>query len=137
MQRICATIAKDDGPAGLSTSATPAGSSARGGTLCDESLSDELGDLVDRRVAREARGLAVPAAAERAGDRRDVELVDTRAQRDAVNRPVVPRRLANERGELAALDRSQVVDDAFGVRLGGTHFREVGPDETRDDDASP
>src|SRR4029079_9910253 len=99
MRRICATIAKDDGPAGLSTSATPAGSSARAGTLRDESLTDELGDLVDRRVAREDRSLTVSAAAERTGNCRDVELVDARAQRDTVHRPVVARGLADQRGE--------------------------------------
>src|SRR5439155_18489887 len=51
-RRICATIAKDDGPAGLSTSATPAGSSARGGTLAHEPLADALDDLLHALVAR-------------------------------------------------------------------------------------
>src|SRR6476469_3151696 len=96
MRRICATIAKDDGPAGLSTSATPAGSSARAGTLRDESLTDELGDLVDRCVAREAGGLKVAPTAERAGDRGDVELVDARPQRDTVHGPIVAGRLADQ-----------------------------------------
>src|SRR5437763_12098732 len=80
MRRICATIANDDGPAGLSTSATPAGSSARGGTLGEESPADGLGDLVDRLLGREPGGLRVAAAAEQARDRRHVELVDARAQ---------------------------------------------------------
>src|SRR5207248_6185264 len=82
-RRICATMANDDGPAGLSTSATPAGSSARGGTLVQEPLADELGDLLDRFLAREPGGLPVPAALEESRDRRHVELVDARAERDA------------------------------------------------------
>src|SRR5207244_2185964 len=75
-RRICATIANDDGPAGLSTSAIPAGSSARGGTLLQKPLADELGDLIDRLLAREAGGLPVPAALEDPGDRRHVELLE-------------------------------------------------------------
>ena len=43
---------------------TPAGSSARGTTRGDVLASDELGDLLDRLLAREAGGLAVPAAAD-------------------------------------------------------------------------
>src|SRR5262245_46133483 len=134
--RICATIANDDGPAGLSTSATPAGSSARGGTLGEESLADELGDLLHRLLAREAGGLPVPAALEEARDRRDVELVDARAQRYAPRRAAVARRLADQHGELRALDSAQVVDDPLRVRLGGADVGEVGPHEVRDDDAS-
>ena len=83
------------GRAGLSTSATPAGSSARGGTLRDESLADDLGDLVDRRLAREPGGLPMPAAVEEPRDRGDVELVDARAQRDSPQRA---RRRAAARG---------------------------------------
>src|SRR5581483_6056463 len=115
-RRIWATTANDDGPTGLSTSATPAGSSARGGTLREVSLTNERGDLVDRRLAREPGRLPMAAAAERAGDRRDVELVDRGTQRDPARRPVVARRLADERGELRALDRTEVVDDPLGVR---------------------
>src|SRR4051794_22446657 len=136
MRRICATIANDDGPAGLSTSATPAGSSARGGTLGQESLTDELGDLVDRLLAREAGGLPVPAAAERACDRGDVELVDARAERDTAHRPVVAGRLADEHGEFGSFDGAKVVDDPFRVRLDGADFAEVGAQQMRHDDAS-
>src|SRR5690349_20127902 len=107
MRRIWATIANDDGPAGLSTSATPAGSSARGGTLCQKALADEVGDLVDRRIAREPRCLTMAAASEEPRDRGDVELVDARAQRDAVRRPVVARRLPDQRGHLRSLDRAK------------------------------
>src|SRR6185312_3621138 len=114
MRRICATIANDDGPAGLSTSATPAGSSARGGTLGQEPLADELHDLVDRLLAREARRLPVAAAAEDPRDRRHVQLVDARAERHAVRGAAVARRLADQHRELRALDRPQVVDDPLG-----------------------
>src|SRR5436305_12518483 len=117
-RRICATIANDDGPAGLSTSATPAGSSARGGTLRDESLTDHLGDLVDRLLARESRGLRVAAAVEQPRDHRDVELVDARTQRDPARRAAVARGLPDQDGELGAFDRAQVVDDPLRVRLG-------------------
>ena len=44
-RRICATIAKEEGPLGLSTSATPAGSSARAGTLGEEPFADLFDDL--------------------------------------------------------------------------------------------
>src|SRR5436305_13833894 len=103
-RRICATMANDDGPAGLSTSATPAGSSARGGTLVQEPLADELGDLLDRLLAREAGGLAMSASFEDPRDRRHVELVDARAQRHAMRRAGVARRLADQHRELGALD---------------------------------
>src|SRR3954463_6081972 len=95
-RRICATIANDDGPAGLSTSAMPAGSRARGGTLRDEAPANELRDLLDGQLAREPCRLPVPAAAELAGDHRNVELVDARTQRHAVARAVAAWRLANE-----------------------------------------
>ena len=39
------------------------------------------------------------------------ELVDARTKRDAMRRAGVARRLADERGELGALDRAEVVDD--------------------------
>src|SRR3954468_7235455 len=79
-RRICATIANDDGPRGLSTSATPAGSSARGGTLLEEAGANDLDDLGERVVARKAGSLAVPTAAELTRDGGDVELVDARAE---------------------------------------------------------
>src|SRR5919201_6965877 len=67
---------------------------ARGGELA----AHELGDLLDRRVAREARGLPVAAAARAPGDRGHVELVDTRAQADAPGRAlaVAARRLPDQ-----------------------------------------
>src|SRR3954470_23010024 len=110
-RRICATIENDDGPAGLSTSATPAGSSARGGMLRDESLTDQLGDLVDRLLARESRRLAMAATVEQARDHGNVELVDAGAQRNAARRPAVARRLANEHRKLCTLHCAQVIDD--------------------------
>src|SRR3954454_17789132 len=94
-RRICATIANDDGPAGLSTSATPAGSSARDGTLVQEGLADDLGDVLDRFLARGAGSLPISPALEQSGDCRHVELVDARAQRDAARRAAVARRLAD------------------------------------------
>src|SRR5207237_1599674 len=133
-RRISAPIAKAEGPAGLSTSATPAGSSARGRTLGAVSLSHELCEGVDRRIAREPGRLPVPAAPEHARDRRDVELVDARTERDAAGRAVVARRLTDQCGELGALDCAQVVDDPLGVRLGGADLCEVGAEEMRDDD---
>src|SRR2546426_1839604 len=133
MRRICATIANDDGPAGLSTSATPAGSSARGGTLRDESLADELGDLVDGRLTRETGGLAVSTAAERPRDRRDIELVDACTQRHAPCGAGVSRGLTNQHGQLGSFDRTEEVDDPLRVRLHGADLGEVGPEQMRDD----
>src|SRR5262245_60914714 len=133
-RRSCATIANDDGPAGLSHSTIPVGSSPRGGIatpaacgsrrVCsplrgrsgrrDELAHDDLGDLLDRLLAREPGRLPVAPAAEQPRDRRDVELVDARPQAHAVERPVDPRRLADQDGHLGALDRAQVVDDPLG-----------------------
>src|SRR4051794_38611961 len=118
MRRICATIANDDGPAGLSTSATPDGSSARGGTLSEEPFADDRRDLVDGLLAREAGRLPVPAAAEAARDQGHVGLVDARPQRPPPRRAALARRLADQHGELGALDRAEVVDDPLRVRLG-------------------
>src|SRR5207237_1239262 len=63
-RRRSATSAKDDGPAGLSTRTIPAGLRARGGIRrpqlvgCVHELAlDEVDDLVDRLLAREARRL--------------------------------------------------------------------------------
>src|SRR4051794_21693871 len=136
MRRICATIANDDGPAGLSTSATPDGSSARGGTLSEEPFADDLRDVVDGLLAREAGRLTVPTAAEDARDGRHVQLVDARAQRHAPRRPALARRLPDQHRELCTFDRAQVVDDPLRVRLGGADVGEVGADEIRDDDAT-
>ena len=60
--------------------------------LRDEPLPDELGDLVDRCLAREAGGLPMAAAAERPRDRGHVELVDRCTQRHTPRRCVVARR---------------------------------------------
>ena len=75
-------------------------------------------------------------AARLAGDRRNVELVDTRAQADPPCRPVAPRRLADQNRHVRALDGAQVVDDPFRVRLGGTYLGKVGAEQVRDDDSS-
>src|SRR3954449_2447558 len=101
-RRSSATSAKDDGPAGLSARTMPAGLSPLGGTS-DELLPDELGDLADRRVARESGCLPVAAAPAGARDRGDVDLVARGAQRDAPRGSVGARRLADERGYLRAL----------------------------------
>src|SRR6516165_1226438 len=141
-RRSWPTSAKDEGPAGLSTRAAPTGLSARGGIRglragrLDEGVPDELGDLLERPLRREARRLPVAAAAGAAGDRRDVDLVVARAQRDPARRAVAGhRRLADQRDHLRALDRAQVVDDPFRVRLLGADGREVLLREVRDDQA--
>ena len=77
-RRSPATIANDDGPGGLSASTTPTGLGARGGIPASRGGrhvggSDEVGDLRERLVAREAGGLAVTAAAAAARDRGDVD----------------------------------------------------------------
>src|SRR5436190_836147 len=157
-RRTPATMAKEDGPAGLSTrirprglralftrkhcapeprSATPGSvlgrtridlirllpassppaaertsqtrphheksSCARGGTR-EELALDELGDLLDRIVAREAGRLPVTAATRLPRNRRDVELVVARAQADPARRPVP--RLTDQSGHVRALDRA-------------------------------
>src|SRR5262249_45164834 len=131
-RRSSATIANDDGPAGLSTRTMPAGLRARGGKL----PSHELRDLFDRCLAREACRLAMPTSARLACDRGHVELVDARPEADAPRRTVLPRRLANEHGHVGSLDGAEIVDDPLRVRLGGADLREVGAQEIRDDDAT-
>ena len=74
-------------------------------------------DLVHREVGREPGGALVAAAAERARDRRDVDPVGMRAERALARRRRLGRQLADERDELRALDRAQVVDDPLRVRL--------------------
>src|SRR5919201_3777250 len=90
-RRICATIANEDGPAGLSTSTSPLGLSARGGTR--ELAVDEVRDLFDRGVAREPGRLPVPAACRLQCERGDVDLVGARAQANAASGPLAPWRI--------------------------------------------
>src|SRR5207249_2166174 len=131
-RRISATIANEDGPAGLSTSTRPFGLSARGGTL--ELAVDELGDLLDRGVAREARSLAMAAARGFARDRGDVQLVGAGAEADAARGPLPPGRLPDERRHVGSLDRAEVVDDSLRVRLGDVELGEVAPEQVGDDE---
>src|SRR3954451_2944458 len=133
--RICATTANEDGPRGLSTSATPAGSSARGGTLLEEAFADLLDGLCQRLIGGEAGGLTVSAPAEPTGDHRDVELVDARAERAFVRRRPLAQLLPDQHCQLGAFDGAQVVDDSLGVRLGSAGVRKIPADEVRDDDS--
>src|SRR5262245_59117914 len=98
-RRSSATTENDERPGGLSTRTTPAGLSARGGTLSSELASDEGGDVLHGRLAREAGRLAVAAAVRAASNRRHVELVDARPQRDPPRGTTRPWRLADEHGE--------------------------------------
>src|SRR5438552_19125601 len=62
-RRNAATTANDEGPAGLSTSAMPTGLSALGGIRREHELpAQEVDDLADRPLGREAGRLAVSAA---------------------------------------------------------------------------
>ena len=56
------------------------------------------------------------------------------AQRDPAGRPLVARRLADERDHLGAFDRAEVVDDPLGVRLLGADVPEVVLEEVRHDE---
>src|SRR5947207_6796377 len=127
--RICATTAKEDGPLGLSTSATPAGSSARGGTLNEEAFANLLDDLLQGQIRREAGGLAMSTASEPPRYRRDVELVDARAKRALVRLRRCVQLLPDQHRELCSFDGTQVVDDPLGVGLGGANLGEVGAQE--------
>src|SRR5262245_28422989 len=93
-RRSSATSANEDGPAGLVGRATATGLLARGGIRRpltagrgDELTPDERRDLVDRKLAREARRLPVASAAGLARDCRHVDLVLARPQRDPPRRP--------------------------------------------------
>ena len=81
-------------------------------------LAQELHQLVELEVGGEAGRAAMPAAAQRPRDHRDVDAVVGRAQRDLARRLAVEL-LAHEPGDRGALDRAQVVDDALGVALVG------------------
>src|SRR5579871_366128 len=139
-RRSAATRANDDGPAGLSSSTTPTGvlafGTGTGAVVTHELAPEELDDLLDRLLGREARGLRMAAPAPLARDRRDVDLVVARAQRDAPRRPFVPRRLADQRDHLRPFDRAQVVDDPFRERLLGADGGEVAAQQVRDDEAA-
>src|SRR3989440_13050591 len=81
-RRSAATIAKDEGPAGLSTSATPTGLRLLGGGSRAPVLGrehefavQEVDDLADRALRREAGCLPVTAPVRLPGDRRHVHLV--------------------------------------------------------------
>src|SRR6185503_863845 len=100
-----------------------------------ERAAKELDDPLDRLLGREARGLRMPAPSPLPGDRRDVDLVVARAQRDAPRRPLLARRLADQRDHLRALDRPQAVDDPFGVWLRGADLREVLAQQVGHDEA--
>src|SRR5262245_28363158 len=84
----------------------------------------ELDELLPRQLRREARRLAVPAAALGARDARDVDAVVGRAQRDLAL-AAVRQAVADQRGDRRPLDRAQVVDDALGVVLLGVSRAEV------------
>src|SRR5262249_36000443 len=130
-------MANEEGPAGLSTSAIPTGLRARGiDTARHERklAADEVDDLPDRPLGGEARRLAMTAAARLAGDRRHVDLVVTRPQRDPARRPLVALRLADERDHLGAIRRPQRVDEALRVRLLGTDVAEVVLEQVRHDE---
>src|SRR5581483_3264447 len=98
---------------------------------------DGFDDLGQRVVAREPGGLTVPAAAEAPRDRRDVELVDARAERSFVAMRAPPHLLTDEDRELGSFDLPEVVDQAFGVRLRRADVCEVRAEEVRNDDPSP
>src|SRR5436190_5426064 len=108
-RRKAATNANEDGPAGLSTNATPTGLSALGGIRPrdgeHELAAQEVDDLGDRLLGREPGRLAVAPAADLARDRRHVDLVVARAERHTARRPLVAGRFANQGDHLRALDR--------------------------------
>src|SRR5262249_55342951 len=141
--RSSSTSACEEGPAGLSTSPTPTGLAARGITSrrlagrSDELAADELDDLLERQLAREARRLDMPAAAQLPRDRGDVQLVARGPERDPVHRPAGGRWLPDQGDELRALALAEEVDDPLRVGLLGPHLGEVRPQEVRDDEPSP
>src|SRR4051794_9896606 len=104
-------------PAGLSTRTSPSTERRRYLQLGGDLLAQEGDELVVGQLGREARGAPVAAAAARAGDGRHVDGAVGRAQRDLLAGTVAVKQFAGERGDLRALDRAQVVDDALGVAL--------------------
>src|SRR5215475_7714586 len=133
-RRTSATTRNDDGPSGLSTSRTPLGLSARGGTRrLEELAAEELDDLVDRLIGREARRLAMAPSTPLPGDRRNIDLVVRGPERNTSGRARRLRRLADHRGHLRAVHLTNAVDDPLRVLLPHAEVLEVGPEEVGDD----
>src|SRR5204862_4452930 len=134
-RRTSATMANEDGPAGLSTRIRPLGLRPRGGTR-EELALDEVRDLCDRGITRKARSLTVTPTPGFARDRGNIELVVARTQADPPRRAVRARRLTNQCRHIGALDRPQVVDDPLRIRLGGADAREVASQQVGDDETA-
>src|SRR4029078_10189601 len=83
----------------------------------EELAPNELGYLLDARLAGEAGRLAMAATSALPGDRGDVEVCLGRSQTDPVRRSICRRGFADQGCELGALDGAQVVDDPLGIRL--------------------
>ena len=88
-------------------------------------LAQEADEVLFGHLGGEARRLAVPAAAAGARDDRDVDPAVGGAQRDLAPPAAAVGQLARERGDLGALDRAQVVDDALRVAVLGAREAEV------------
>ncbi len=101
--------------------------------LRGDRLAQERGQLLGIERRREARRAAVSAAALGARDGRHVDVVVGRAQRDFVLAlALAARELAHEHGDLRALERAQLVDDALRVALLGVRAIEVLRAQRRD-----
>src|SRR5579875_3130720 len=143
-RRTAATTSCEVMPAGLSTSRTPScarprslmsrarararraderrggGPGGGGVQLRGDRLAQERDQLLGLERGREPRRAAVPAAALRAGDDGDVDVVVGGAQGHfALALALAAGELAHERRDLGALERAQLVDDALGVALLG------------------
>ena len=140
--RTRATIANDDGPAGLSTRTTPVGSSAFGMAISRRGAvrRRRTRRTIRRVISSIARSVENPAARLWPPPPKLRAIADTSTpsgceRSEPLRAAAAPRReLADERDELGAVDRAQVVDDALRVRLLRPGRLEVLAAELGDDD---
>src|SRR3954469_6412697 len=113
-RRTRATTSCDVTPAGLSTSRTPSALE-----LLGKLAAQEVDELREPEVGREAGRAAVPAAAARPGDAGEREAGVGGAQRDLAGGRALGELIAHQARHRGALDGAQVVHDALGVALVG------------------
>src|SRR4029077_18338663 len=106
-------------PAGLSqSSSAPSAPATPSPTeLSADLAAEQLDELVPLQVGRDPGSPPVAAAALAAGDCRDVDVAAARAQADLAGLAAAGALIADQRCDLGALDRAQVVDDALGHLL--------------------
>src|SRR5215213_10271693 len=113
-------------PACRRAASSPPRRPASGIELCADLAAEELDQLLQLEVGGESGGALMTAAAVAAGDRRDVDVALAGAQADLAGGASTGALVADQGGDLGALDRSQVVDDPLRHLLAGSACLVVG-----------